>query len=432
MLWRNWARTEWSRPPHVVEPKTTDDVGKAVSAAAKANRRIKVVGSGHSFNGIAAPTQVLLSLAALRGIIDVDKERRQAKVHAGTTLQELTRALRIWNLAMPNLGDIDQQTVAGAIATGTHGTGLNHQGLAAQVTALDMVTADGSTIRCSAEENAEMWGAVRVGLGALGIVTTVTLQLVEAFDLHAIEAPAPIDEVLENFDNLARDNDHFEFYWFPHGNKALTKRNNRVRAGDPSKPLNPIREFVDDELLSNGVFAATNMLGELIPATIPSVNRLATHLLSAREYTAPSHEVFVSPRRVRFKEMEYALPIENLRPAFAEIRRWIDTSGERISFPLEVRVAAADDIWLSTAEGRTTAYLAVHQYYRTDHRRFFTAADDILWSHAGRPHWAKLHTRTATDLRPRYPNFDRFQSVRTRLDPAGLFTNPYLSKLLDL
>ena len=150
------------------------------------------------------------------------------------------------------------------------------------------------------------------------------------------------------------------------------------------------------------------MLGKLIPATIPPVNRMATHLLSAREYTAPSHEVFVSPRRVRFKEMEYALPIENLRPAFAEIRRWIDSSGERISFPLEVRVAAADDIWLSTAEGRTTAYLAVHQYYRTDHRRFFTAAEDILWSHAGRPHWAKLHTRTATDLRPRYPNFDRF------------------------
>ena len=134
MLWRNWARTEWSRPPHVVEPKTTEEVAKAVTAAAKAKRRIKAVGSGHSFNGIAAPTQVLLSLAALRGVIEVDKERRQAKVHAGTTLRELSKALHIWNLAMPNLGDIDHQTIAGAIATGTHGTGLNHQGLAAQVT----------------------------------------------------------------------------------------------------------------------------------------------------------------------------------------------------------------------------------------------------------------------------------------------------------
>ena len=182
--------------------------------------------------------------------------------------------------------------------------------------------------------------------------------------------------------------------------------------------------------LSNGIFAATNRLGQVVPSAIPTVNRLATRLLSAREYVDASHRVFTSPRRVRFKEMEYALPLAAMRPAFEAIRRWIDRSGERISFPMEVRVAAADDIWLSTASGRATAYVAVHQYHRTDHRRYFDAAEAILWDAGGRPHWGKMHTRTADQLRTRYGHFHEFVNLRRRVDPLGVFSNAYLDRVL--
>jgi L-gulono-1,4-lactone dehydrogenase len=430
MQWWNWARTETARPDRVEAPADPSEVASVLHAAAAAGQRVKAVGSGHSFSGIAVPDTVLLSLEHLRGIESIDRQRARATVASGTPLHELNRLLAVQNLAMPNLGDIDRQTLAGALSTGTHGTGLHLGGLASQVLGLEMVLADGTEVRCSASEDPHLFAAARVGLGALGIVTAVTLQCVESFALRAVEAPAPVDDVLEHFNRLAATNDHFEFYWFPHGERALTKSNNRVPPGTEVLKLGRVRGFVDDELLSNAVFGATNRLGRVVPSTIPPVNRLATRLFSAREYVDASYRVFTSPRRVRFKEMEYALPMAAMRPAFEAVRRWIDRSGERVSFPMEVRVAAADDIWLSTASGRATAYVAVHQYYRTDHRRFFDAAEAILWDAGGRPHWGKMHTRTADQLRTRYAHFDDFVNLRRKVDPLGVFSNAYLDRVL--
>jgi L-gulonolactone oxidase len=371
------------------------------------------------------PEQVMIRLDGLSSITYADKESGRVTVGAGTGLRKLNAGLAAFDLAMANLGDIDKQTVSGAISTGTHGTGARLGGLATQVVALDLVTADGSVLHCSAEENPDVFNAARISVGALGVITSLTLQCVPAFLLRAQERPLPLPEVLDGFDELADGNDHFEFYWFPHTDLALTKRNNRVASGVGASPVSRLRGWVDDELLSNKVFELTNRLATRQPGLVPRINRIASRALSAREYVDASYKVFCSERNVVFRESEYAVPREHAVDVIRRLRSWIDSSGSRIPFPIEVRVAAADDIWLSTAHGRDTAYIAIHQYHRLPHDEYFQAFERIVADYDGRPHWGKLHTLTASDLRTRYPRFDDFLEVRDRLDPDRTFTNPY-------
>jgi L-gulonolactone oxidase len=239
-----------------------------------------------------------------------------------------------------------------------------------------------------------------------------------------------LDQVLEAFDELADGNDHFEFYWFPHTAGAMTKRNARLPADARIEPLGRVRAWVQDELLSNTVFEWTNQIATMAPRTIGVLNRVATRVMGAGEFSDASYKVFATPRRVVFREMEFALPRSAAVAALREIDRWLEGAGERVAFPVEVRVAASDDVWLSTANGRDTAYIAVHQYHRRDHDRYFRAVESIALAAGGRPHWGKLHHRTADDLRPCYPRFDDFLNVRRRVDPGGTFANDYLDRVL--
>jgi L-gulonolactone oxidase len=302
--------------------------------------------------------------------------------------------------------------------------------LATQVAALELVLADGSQLRCSIDENPEVFAAARVGLGALGVITAVTLQCEPAFALAASEAPAPLDEVLADLDELVLGNDHFEFYWFPHTRRVLTKRNNRVLPGTELRPVRPLRHWLDDEFLSNTLFERLNRVTARRPGLIPRTNAIAARMLGPRDYIDRSHRVFASVRRVRFREMEYALPRAAVPDVLAEIGRYLDRSGQRIGFPVEVRFAAADDIWLSTAHGRDTGYIAVHQYHRREHEQYFRAVEAIAKDVAGRPHWGKLHYRGAESLAPAYPRFADFVAVRDRLDPHRTFGNAYLTRVL--
>jgi L-gulono-1,4-lactone dehydrogenase len=428
--WNNWAHTETAQPARIARPATTDDVASTVREAAEAGLRVKAVGTGHSFSGIAVTDGALIDLACLSGITQADVDTGLVTVLAGTPLHRLSCLLDDLGLALPNLGDVDRQTVAGAISTGTHGTGRRHRGLASQVHALELVLADGTVATCSADDRADLFAAARVGLGALGVLTKVTLQCVPAFLLHADERPMPLPQVLDDLDHFVDANDHFEFYWFPHTTRALTKRNNRVHAGAPARPLGRLRAWFDDELLSNDVFDMTNRAVSAFPRLTPAANAVVTRALTARTYTDRSHRVFVSPRRVVFREMEYAVPRASVRDLLLAVQRWIDTSGEQISFPMEVRFAAADDVWLSTAYGRETAYLAVHQFHRRPYQRYFRAVEKIAADHDGRPHWGKLHWLDAETLRARYPRLADFTRVRERFDPTGTFANAYLDRVL--
>lgn len=426
MSWRNWSGTQTATPADVLSPRSVDELATMVKTEADRGRRIKAVGSGHSFTGCAVADEVQVRLDGLSSIVAADQDSGRVVVGAGTPLARLNAGLDAFGLAMANLGDIDKQTLSGAVSTGTHGTGARLGGLATQVRAVDLVTADGSVLTCSRTENPDVFDAARISIGALGIISALTIKAVPAFLLHAQEGPMPLATVLDGFDELADGNDHFELYWFPHTDVALTKRNNRASSG---QPLGPVRAWIDDELLSNRVFEWTNRLTARRPGLAPTVNRVAARALSARSYVDSSYKVFCSNRDVRFKESEYAVPRAAVTDVIRELRSWIDRSGAQLPFPIEVRVADADDVWLSTAYGRETAYVAIHQYHRLPHEQYFAAFERIAVAAGGRPHWGKLHTLGADSLRERYPCFDDFLAVRDRLDPGRVFANAYTEQV---
>jgi L-gulonolactone oxidase len=427
--WTNWAGTV-SADVAVASPASVAELARVVAAAAERGQRVKPIGAGHSFTDIAATDGIQLRLDRLAGIVKADRETKLVTVLAGTRLHALNETLWQLGLSMTNLGDIDVQSIAGAISTGTHGTGAKLGGLATQVRALDLVLADGSLLTCSADENPEIFAAARVGLGALGVIATVTLQCEPAYALAAAEAPATLDEVLDGLDDNVLGNDHFEFYWFPHTRRVLTKRNNRVLPGTELRPIGSFRHWLDDDFLSNRVFDGVNRLTTRRPSLIPRANAVASRLLSARDYIDRSHRVFTSVRTVRFREMEYAVPRAAVPHVLAEIEKHLGRSRERIGFPIEVRFAAADDIWLSTAYGRPSGYIAVHQYHRREHEPYFRAVEALAVEVGGRPHWGKLHYRDAASLRDAYEHHADFVALRDKLDPQRVFDNAYLTRVL--
>jgi FAD-linked oxidoreductase len=428
--WSNWAGTETSRLARVATPRGEADVVEEIRRAVARGLRVKALGAGHSFTGAAVTDGVQLRLGALTGITSIDATRGEATVRAGTPLHVLNDELATFGYALPNLGDVDRQSIAGATATGTHGTGLRLTGLSAGIRAVRIVLADGSVVDCSPTRESELFQAARLGLGALGIITEITLEVVPTFLLHAVEKPEPLAALLEHLDVTAEANDHFEFYWFPHTDRTQTKRNNRVPDGTPRRPLPAWRERLDDDVLSNRLFEVTNRIATRLPRATRSINAIASRALTERQYTDASHKVFVTSRDVRFMESEWAFPRHVLADVLEELRRWVDTHDEHISFPVECRFAAADDVWLSTAYERDSCYVAIHKYHRQERGAYFDAFEAIAAEHGGRPHWGKMHGRDAAYLRAQYPRFDDFIAVRNRVDPDRVFRNPYLERVL--
>jgi len=428
--WQNWARTERVRPQRVEYPPTVAAVRRSVAAAAARGLRVKAVGAGHSFTGIAVAPGVLLELSDLSGLVSVDRERARVRLLAGTRLHQIPALLAPYGLAMENLGDIDRQSIAGAISTGTHGTGARFGGIATQVVAATLVTADGDLLTVDEEENTGLLPAVALGLGALGILVDVTIQCIPAFVLRAVERPEPLEEVLSGLDRRFADADHFEFYWFPHTDVALTKTNTRLPADTALAPQPRVTRWVDDILVGNVVHQAVCSAGRAVPATVPAINRLSAKVWGDRTFSDASHRVFATARGVRFREMECAVPVERLGDAFRGLQRVVAEHGRPIEFPVEVRVAAADDLWLSTAHGRASGYIAVHRYWRAEPTDYFAAVEEVMRAHGGRPHWGKMHGQDAQSLRTVYPRFDDFVALRDRLDPHRLFSNAYLDRVL--
>jgi FAD-linked oxidoreductase len=428
--WTNWAGNQTSHPVEVATPRRPDEVSAAILRAGARGIPVKAVGAGHSFTAVAATDGLQLRLDALTGITRVDRERRRVRVLAGTPLHVLNPALHALGLALPNLGDIDRQSLAGAISTGTHGTGIRSQGIAAAVSGLVLALADGSLLECSADVEPRVFQAARVGLGALGVITEVELQCVPAFRLHAKEFSADLLEVLERVQDDVEAHDHVDMHWFPLTDRVLVKHNDRVADDHHGTPLPRWRALLDDELLSNRLFEVTNRAASAAPAIVPRLNAVSARLLGAREYTDDSWRVFVAERKVRFRESEYAVPRAAVADVVMEVRDWLDRHRAPLTFPLEIRFTGADDIWLSTAYQRENAYVAIHQYHRMDDHGAFAAFEAIVAEHAGRPHWGKLHTLGAEELRAVYPRFDDFLEVRYQLDPGRRFTNPYLDHVL--
>ncbi|WP_280388094.1 D-arabinono-1,4-lactone oxidase [Nocardia wallacei] len=424
--WVNWAGDQQCAPAEIAAPESLEELAEVLGRAADAGQTVRAAGAGHSFTDAVLTDGVLLTMSKLNRILQVDRAAGQVRVEAGAMLNELSNALHPLGLAFPNLGDIDVQTLAGATATATHGTGAALQNISAALHSVELMLADGSRVELNEQTDPDGWRAARVNVGALGVVTAATLQLVPSFVLEGIERPVPVEEVLADLDHHVDGNEHFEFYMFAHSPIAMTKRNNRIEL--PEQPRGKAVDWFADILVSNHTFDALARMCRRFPQLIPWVQRGAAYAGSYRRQVDRSYRVFASPRLIRFTEMEYAVGREHSADAIREIKQLsqrFDTP-----MPIEVRWVAPDDAFLSPAGGRDTCYIAVHQYRGMEYEPYFRACEAVFDKYGGRPHWGKRHFQTAQTLRSRYPEWDRFQEVRRRLDPKGRFTNPYVERVL--
>ena len=386
-------------------------------------RRVKVAGAGHSFTDIACTDGVMLDLSRMNRVLAVDGEL--VTVQAGITIRELGPALAARGLALENQGDADPQTIAGAVATATHGTGGRFGNVSSRVEALRLVTAAGDVVEL---RDGDDLLAGRVSLGALGAISALTLRCVPAFTIQRLDQPRPLDDVLARLDEHVEASDHFELFVFPYTRTALTLTSERGQR-EP-QPAGALTVFLRDFLLENAALELACRLGRRLPGLIPQINRALVGAMSPSEHLDQSHRVYANRRTVRFTEMEYAIPREHTAEALERVLALIERRRLPVGFPIELRVVAGDDALLSTAEGRATGYLAVHQYRGMEFESYFRAVEAIMDEYGGRPHWGKRHYQSAATLRPRYPGFDRFLAIRERLDPERKFANDYLRRVL--
>ena len=413
-------------PSQVHQPQSAQDVAGIVRAALSAGERVKVIGGAHSFTDTAMTDGHLLSLDALNRVLSVDGN--DVTVQAGIRLRDLNDALDARGLALPNLGDINVQSIAGATSTATHGTGVEFANLATNIVGIEMVTGDGSIVRADEVTDPELLRVARVGLGALGILTEVTLRCVPAFNLRAVESIEPLVDVVGDFGNVMRSTDHVEFYWMPGARRCQVKRN--TRTDEPARPQPKLAYVRDKWIGENLAFGTVCRVGRRFPTLAPKVAKLVMSAASERELVDRSDRIFCSPRKVHFVEMEYGIPFDAVPDAIERIDRLVATLPFPPMFPIEVRSSAADDIPLSTANQRPSGWIAVHQYVGAPYEAYFQGVEQIMNDYAGRPHWGKIHYQSNLTLEHRYPEWDTFRTWRSKLDPSGTFRNAYLDRVL--
>ncbi|MGN6699547.1 MAG: D-arabinono-1,4-lactone oxidase, partial [Thermomicrobiales bacterium] len=394
--WTNWSGGVTATPRQQVAPQSEADLAALVGAGECAGTAVRVVGSGHSFTPLCATAGTLVSLAGPHGLIATDAQAGTATIWAGTPLHELGAPLLAAGLAMENLGDIDRQTLAGAISTGTHGTGPTLGNLSAQVVGLRLLLASGDFLDCSPAQHPTVFAAARVAFGVLGIISQVTLRVLPAYRLHERTWAASFAECVAQWPELSRRHRHAEFFWSPADDACALKTLHPTTATELPTPT-------------------------LLPDAPPRLQR----------YLAPeridwSYRIFPSERTRRFNEMEFALPAEYGLDCLRELRHLMHTRHPDVTWPVEYRTVHADDIPLSPAYGRETVTISIHQGADLPYQSFFTDAEALFRHYQGRPHWGKLHALTARDLRDLYPRWTDFLIVREQLDPAGRFLTPYL------
>ena len=429
--WTNWGGTYSCSPARIESPTTEEEIAAIVRAASERGEHVKVVGSGHSFTDIGCTDGCLIKLDRYNKVMNVDRDTGTITAQAGITILQLSDALAHFGLAMENMGDVGYQTISGAISTATHGTGERFRNISSQIAALSLVLAGGELLTCSPDHDPEAFKAAQVSLGSLGVLSTVTLRCVPAFNVRSVQEPRRLNDLLEQFDELCAENDHFELFWFPHTEWAQAITNARTDQAPPeSQRRAGVGAYVNDVLLENHVFGMLQRAAQVHREWIPGLAAITAKTMSHKEMADRSDRIFANTRLVRFAEMEYAVPRAQLIEAVRDIRAMIERKRLLISFPVEVRAVAWDDIPLSPAYGRDTGYIAVHVYHKFEYEPYFREVEAIMNTHEGRPHWGKLHFQTADTLRPRYPLWDRFIAVRNRLDPNRVFGNAYLERVL--
>lgn len=424
--WRNWSGSVTAQPEEIAKPATLDDIVALVKRCADSGKTIRPVGSGHSFTPLAAAQHVLVSLDNYAGLEHIDRETLNVTVKAGTKLKALGQILAENGFAQENLGDINEQSIAGAISTGTHGTGVDFGNIATQVTALTLVDGTGRIINCSETENPNLFKAAQISLGALGLIVSVTLRVIPAYTLQIDIRKKSLSECLANLEAYKRDNRHFEYHWIPYTDTVQAKFTNLSSETPRGKSLG---QKFNEYAIENGalwLFSAFNRQFRVSERVCKTMAAFITDTSGVSH----AHEVFASARLVKFQEMEYNLPTAHFERAVAEIDAMIRREKIQVHIPIECRFVRGDDIYLSPAYGRDSAYIAVHMFKGMPHQHYFEQVEAICLKYEGRPHWGKMHTRTAESLTAMYPQWGAFQQQRDLCDPQRVFTTPYIASLL--
>ncbi|MFW5964810.1 MAG: D-arabinono-1,4-lactone oxidase [Natronomonas sp.] len=418
-VWENWSGSVEARPTHVHYPETESELRSVVE---NAEGTLRVAGAGHSFPPVAKSEETFVSLERYTGLVDADPETRQVTVRAGTPLWQLTEALAEYGLMLENMGDIDAQSIAGALSTGTHGTGTEFGVMATQAAGVRLITADGA-VR-DLERGDDRFPHAQVSLGTLGVLSTVTLDVVDGYRLRERKRPVDIEDVLANLEDY-REFRNFEFWWFPHTDTALVKTLEETdETGGPGR-LDAIEERIE-----NLAWEGINRIGRRLPRAAPSLNRITVGTFTDSERVGPARDIYPTTRDVRFNETEYGVPREDAADALQELRDVVESHD--VLFPVEFRDVAGDSIPLSPATGRDSTFIAVHTYHRRPYESLVTDAETVFDRFEGRPHWGKHHTKTAADLEALYPEWESFLDARAALDPEGLFLNDHLREIVGV
>lgn len=427
MKWQNWSGSVEFSPAEVHYPSTLDEIVALVQTCTTSGRKMRPVGAGHSFNPLVETSDVLVSLDKYSGIESIDHEAHTATLKAGTRLKQIGELLSHAGLAQENLGDINVQSIAGALSTGTHGTGVTLGNVSTQVTRLTLVIADGTVVECSESENPELFKAAQISLGALGIIVSVTLRLMPLYVLNLKIRRKSLAECLANLDEYKHNNRHFEFHWFPYTDDVQAKIANMSEENPRSKTfMNKVNEYA----LENAGLWALSVANRQFPSLSKPISELSGRLIADTDMVNYSHDVFSTVRYVKFQEMEYNLPAEAFKDAIHEIDTTIRKENIQVHFPIECRFTSGDDIYLSPAYGRESAYIAVHMFHGMEYQAYFDLMEAIFKRYDGRPHWGKIHSRTVDELSQLYPQWHKFQEQRNLCDPQRIFSNSYLTRLL--
>lgn len=426
---KNWSGNQKWNPENILYPSTEEEIQKIVLRALEDNKQIRTIGSGHSFTPLSVTDSIVMSLDQYQGLVYVDHERKQATVRAGTKLHMVNELLAKEGLALENMGDINIQSLAGALSTGTHGTGIGFGNLSTQIVGMKWINGLGEVVVCSESENKDWLSAARVSLGVLGVITEITLRCVPAYRLELRIGKEKIDSIFENLDEILKTTRNFEFYWFLNTSWTMTKH---LNVTDKPAETAGWKDYLQEKLLENHIFKLLCDTSVWIPSTSCRLNRIAAATIDDYRKVDHSFNVFSTSRLVRFNEMEYNVPLEAYQEVKKEIMQWVNRNIRNVVFPMENRFVKGDDIWLSPAYQRDSAYIAVHMYHKKSYQDYFSGIEDIFRAYDGRPHWGKIHTLEANELRDCYDHFDQFNQLRTQMDPEGVFLSPYMKSILGV
>jgi FAD-linked oxidoreductase len=423
---QNWGRSLDFTADQVLYPASEEDIQQILGNATYNGKTIRIVGSGHSWTKLIVTSDILVSLDHWQGIVSVDPDGKWVEVKSGTKLLKLGNDLWSLGFSMENLGDIDVQSIAGALNTGTHGTGRNFGTLATQIFSITIALPTGELIEVSENQNRELFKAAQISLGALGIITRYKLKVVKAFNLEYTSKLGKVRDAIDNFDKYNNEYRNYEFYWFPYTEEVQLKLVNETTK--PIKDGGFMRDF-DDIVIENMGYYALSEWSRTHKNFYKPFSKFSARGVPKGTWRNHSNKIFATKRWVRFKEMEYNISKPRFQECITEIMETIHQRNFRVHMPLEVRYVKADDIMISPASGRDAVYIAVHQYNGMDYQEYFKTIEEIFWKYDGRPHFGKMNTMNKEQFMKTYPNWEKFAQIQKGCDPRGIMLNDYLKSI---